>query len=173
MKDFQAIEDNGGGVHLAVFDETGKIVYLHSGYEYGYLGQIADDIRELKTDTNLNDWDGNSENPQEEFDRLTGYDFGWEIVADQEGMHLEKWGAAAQREMVPLVQVEIQDDTNGAAALSCLGFDAELTYGKGNYDICNYVEPEWDCLPEFVQRHIHSECRKFAEAQNGKLEDEK
>ena len=36
MKKFQVIEDNGGGLTLAVFNEDGNIEYLHSGYEYGH-----------------------------------------------------------------------------------------------------------------------------------------
>lgn len=34
MRKFEVIEDNSGGLTLAVFNTEGKVDYIHSGYEY-------------------------------------------------------------------------------------------------------------------------------------------
>ena len=44
------------------------------------------------------DWDGNEENPQEFYDHMTSFQYGWEVVADNEGIYPDKMGCAASIE---------------------------------------------------------------------------
>ncbi len=95
---WQAIEDNGGGLHLAVFNDSGCI-YLHSGFEYT-PGDWAACINALKTGENPIDagWEGCADDPQGEYDNIMSYKYGWEIVADEEGIYPDKMGSAAKKE---------------------------------------------------------------------------
>ena len=98
MKKYQVIEDNGGGLTLAVFGNHNTVEYLHDGYEYA-PSQLAEDLVALRAgDTPATDWDGNAEDPQAMYDNITSYEYGWEIVADNDGIYPDKMGAAAQRE---------------------------------------------------------------------------
>ncbi len=104
MRKYEVIEDNGGGLHLAVYDESGEsVVYLHSGYEY-ITGQLTKDLVELKNGAEPEkEWDGNcggldlefGEDPQALYDNITSYEYGWEIVADNDGIYPNKMGGAA------------------------------------------------------------------------------
>ncbi len=97
---YQVIEDNGGGLTLAVMDEQDKVVYLHSGYEYHTEpGQLLADIESLKTGDNpATDWEGNEDDPQGMYDNITSYEYGWKIVSDNDGIYPERMGAAARHE---------------------------------------------------------------------------
>lgn len=99
MKRYEVIEDNGGGLHLAVFAESGKVEYFHSGYEYGSSGRLLNDLKALENGDNpVEDWDGNEENPQEVYDYITSFEYGWEIVADNDGIYPDEMGSAACEE---------------------------------------------------------------------------
>lgn len=91
---FSAIEDNGGGLHLAVF-EGSQCVAFFSGFELN-LYSLVESINYL--DEGFCDWEGNAEEPQAVFDNLTSNEYGWDLVADNEGIYADKMGAAAQRE---------------------------------------------------------------------------
>lgn len=96
MKKYEVIEDNGGGLHLVVFGADGKVEYLHSDYEYGTSGSLLNDLQALKDGDNpVLDWEGNEENPQQAYDCMTSFEYGWEVVADNEGIYTEKMGCAA------------------------------------------------------------------------------
>lgn len=96
MRKYEVIEDNGGGLTLAVFNENGDVDYLHSGYEYGTSGRLINDLEALKNGDNpVTDWDGNEENPQAVYDNITSFEYGWEIVADNDGIYPNKMGCAA------------------------------------------------------------------------------
>lgn len=106
MRKFEAIEDNGGGLTLAVFNAEGKVDYIHSGYEY-MQGQLQNDLEALKNGDNpAEDWDGNcggleweyGTDSQVLYDDITSYEYGWKIVADNEGVYPEKMGCAAHKE---------------------------------------------------------------------------
>lgn len=99
MRKYEVIEDNSGGLTLAVFNENGNVEYLHSGYEFGNSGSIMRDIMMLKNDANpIRDWDGNEENPQAVYDSIISSECGWEIVADNDGIYPDKMGCAARKE---------------------------------------------------------------------------
>lgn len=98
MKKFEVIENNGGGLMLVVFDSEGKVEYLHDGYE-GHCGQLTEDLENLRSeDIPIKDWDGNVDNPQEYYKDSTSLEYGWEVVADNDGIYPEKMGGAAMME---------------------------------------------------------------------------
>ncbi len=94
----QVIEDNGGGLHLYVFDEQGHMVYAHSGYEYED-DHLMDDIEQLLLSDSVDGWWGCDDNPQEGYDSLTQNEFGYEVVADIENgkcvLYINRMGTAA------------------------------------------------------------------------------
>lgn len=95
MKKYEVIEDNGGGLTLVTFDENGTVDYLHTGYEY-VVGSLTMDLEALKNGDNpVEDWDGNEENPQKVYDNIISYEYGWKIVADNDGIYPNKMGGAA------------------------------------------------------------------------------
>lgn len=104
MRKYEVLEDNGGGLHLAVFSEDEKeVVYFHSGYEY-YPGELLESIEAICEGAQPElEWDGNcggyeneyGENPQELYDDITSDEYGCEVIADNEGIYPEKMGAAA------------------------------------------------------------------------------
>lgn len=98
MKRFFVIEDNGGGLTLVVFGNDGNVEYLHSGYEYGTTGRLVCDLKALKQSGSTEDWDGNAEDPQAEYDDMTSYPCGWEVVADNYGIYPDVMGRAAAAE---------------------------------------------------------------------------
>lgn len=95
---YKVIEDNGGGLHLVVF-EGQKVVYLHSGYEYN-VGQLKEDIKELVSGASVDEWEGNEDDPQASYDNIISFEYGWEIVADQDGVYPDKMGGAATLELL-------------------------------------------------------------------------
>lgn len=95
IRRYEVIEDNGGGLHLVVFAESGEVEYLHTGYEY-VNGQLKNDIKLLESGDNpAKDWEENEENPQEVYDNITSFEYGWKIVADNDGIYPDKMGSAA------------------------------------------------------------------------------
>lgn len=98
MKRFEVIENNGGSLMLAVFDNDGKVEYLHDGYE-GSQGDLIADLKALEAGGDpVKDWDGNEDFPQWYYDQGTSFETGWAVVADNDGIYPEKMGCAARRE---------------------------------------------------------------------------
>ena len=92
----EVLEDNAGGLHLAVFDlENDGVEYIHSGYETAG-DQLLEDIELLKSGEAdpVNDWDGNAEDPQGLYDELMN-SRETSIVADDDGVYYSKMGNAA------------------------------------------------------------------------------
>jgi hypothetical protein len=97
-RSFEVIEDNGGGITLFVFDDSGKVEYAHTGYEY-HVGQLTDDLKALAKGSNpAEDWDGAEEDPQRMYDQMISYKYGWKIVADNDGIYPEEMDEAAMLE---------------------------------------------------------------------------
>lgn len=92
-KKFCVIEDNGGGLTLVIFDDSNEVSYLHTGYEY-ILGQLTNDLTELANGSDPSTWDGCEDDPQEIYDNITSFEYGWEIIADNDGIYPQKMGAA-------------------------------------------------------------------------------
>lgn len=99
MRKYEVLEDNAGGLTLAVFDNYGKVNYLHGGYEYLERGSLLKDLEELKNGADpANDWEGNEENPQEIYDNMVSFEHCVEIVADNNEIYPDKMGIAASLE---------------------------------------------------------------------------
>lgn len=96
---YQVLEDNGGGLHLAVFDGD-KCIYYASGYEHS-PDSLQEDIEALRNGGHpLQDvWESNLPDgytPQQLYDELTSYEYGWQIIADDAGVYPERMGAAGR-----------------------------------------------------------------------------
>lgn len=51
-------------------------------------GRLVNDLQSLKDGDNpVIDWEGNEENPQEIYDYITSFEYGWEVVADNDGVY--------------------------------------------------------------------------------------
>jgi hypothetical protein len=94
---WQAIEDNAGGLHLAIF-AGGDCTHLVTGLEL-QRGALRDCIKALESGDNPSSWDGLSDNPQAEYNQMTGFAFGHQVVADDGGTYPDRFGAAAKLEL--------------------------------------------------------------------------
>lgn len=118
----KVIEDNGGGLHLYVMDETGTCIYAHYGYEYR-PGALTDDIKVLIETDSVADWEGCEENVAEAWEKLEIDNIGYtKIAAVTDGelkLYPRKMGAAGQeefglrnpsvKELLSLVDVEFEE----------------------------------------------------------------
>ena len=97
---YQVLEDNAGGLHLAVFDGDTCIWYA-SGYEHspdslqGDITALQDGGHPLQDGWESDLPDGYT--PQQMYDNLTSYEYGWEIIADEFDTYPWRMGAAGQR----------------------------------------------------------------------------
>lgn len=109
IKNYKAIEDNGGGLALVVFDQDEeKIEYIHTGYEYN-PGQLSEDLDRLESgDDPAKEWDGNdmASTEKEDPEELGSWfpedeeGIGWDVVADNSGIYPENMGEAGTRELI-------------------------------------------------------------------------
>lgn len=114
---YQVIEDNGGGLTLAVF--WGRTpIYVHSGYEYN-PGQLTGDLDELDSGTDIDLWEGGEPDPQAVYDALTSMENGWQVVCERKDgkrrLYKHLMGRAAMLEFN--VTDEERDLSEAAAAL--------------------------------------------------------
>lgn len=96
---YQVIEDNGGGLHLAVFSGD-ECIWYASGYEH-IPDSLREDIAALSDGGHpLQDgWESDLPDgytPQQLYDDLTSYEYGWQIIADDAGIYPERMGAAGR-----------------------------------------------------------------------------
>lgn len=98
MRKYKVIEDNGGGLTLVVFGENGEVKYLCDGYQFREKGSLINDINALKNGEDPSYWDGNVDDPQAAYDEINSFDFGFEVVADEDGIYPNKMGVAASLE---------------------------------------------------------------------------
>ena len=87
---YAVIEDNAGGLHLAVF-RGNKCVWYGGSYERN-LDRLRQDIIALRDgadpvqecwETDLPD----NYTPQQIYDEITGCDYGWSIIADETNIY--------------------------------------------------------------------------------------
>ena len=100
MTTFQVLEDNGGGLHLAVFDSDDKCIWYASGYEHNSSG-LREDIAALRDGAHPVDdgWESDlpeGYTPQQLYDDLTSCEYGWKIIADESATYPERMGAAGR-----------------------------------------------------------------------------
>jgi hypothetical protein len=94
---YQAIEDNGGGLHLAVFDGGGNCTHFMSNFEL-HDGSLRECVQALSDGESPNGWDGLSVDPQGEYNAMTATLHGWTVVADDNFIYRDRMGSAARRE---------------------------------------------------------------------------
>lgn len=93
---YQVIEDNGGGLHLFIFDENDSVIRGFSNFEYLSHEDFILNLDALKGGDDGSDWEGQHDNPQAEYDNITSSEFGWVLVANESRMWPERMGRAAQ-----------------------------------------------------------------------------
>jgi hypothetical protein len=75
------------------FDVIGGIENLEYAGEGEYRqvrnGLNADPLHEI------GGWDGHMDDPQDEYDHLTSYEYGWQVVCDDGTLYPDRMGAAA------------------------------------------------------------------------------
>ena len=96
---YQVLEDNGGGLHLAVFDGDACIWYA-SGHEH-HPGGLQEDIAALKEGSHpiKDKWESDLPDgytAQQLYDELTSYEYGWEIITDESDTYPDRMGAAGR-----------------------------------------------------------------------------
>jgi hypothetical protein len=99
---YQVIEDNGGGLHLAVFDSDGdECIYYASGLERLPVADVQEILQALRDGAHPvdDDWESDLPDgyaPQQLYDELTSYEYGWEIIADESTTYPDRMGAAGR-----------------------------------------------------------------------------
>lgn len=110
---FEVYEDNAGGLTMFVIDETGAPVWGHGGYEYTpeNLWADMDAVKVLEDVEELEAWEGNGAyygggdfdawedtaagSVQAAYEQVS-CDQWTELVADSDGMYLDRAGLAAR-----------------------------------------------------------------------------
>lgn len=93
---FQVLEDNGGGLHLAVFEgETyDDCSWFLTGFEHN-VGSLTACMDALRSGDTPESWDGLEDDPQQRYDELINDEYGCKVVADDTDVYPSRCGAAA------------------------------------------------------------------------------
>lgn len=100
MKKFEVYESNAGNLILIAYNEDGHADYIHTGYEF-VSGQLKQDLQALADgDDPATDWDGNEigDYTAEQVAEAENGELG-ELVADNDGIYLNRAGYAATSEL--------------------------------------------------------------------------
>ena len=97
---YQVIEDNAGGLHLAVFGGD-ECIWYASGLERLRVADLQKMLQALRDGVNPVDdgWESDlpeGYTPQLLYDELTGREYGWQIIADDAGVYPERMGAVGR-----------------------------------------------------------------------------
>lgn len=78
----EAIEDNGGGLHIAVV-EGGVCTHFFSGFEHGgdRAPTMQEEIESAATE-GVRGWDGDAEDPQASYDYFLAHEYGYKIIGE-------------------------------------------------------------------------------------------
>ena len=78
----EAIEDNGGGLHIAVV-EGGVCTHFFSGFEHGgdRAPTMQEEIESAATE-GVCGWDGDAEDPQASYDYFLAHEYGYKIIGE-------------------------------------------------------------------------------------------
>ena len=96
MKDFEVYENNGGGLALVVYGDSGKVEYICTGYEFNQ-GQLSQDISCIKAgDDPSMMWDGNEIDyfSDSEINEFASGEWG-KLVADNNLIYTQNMGESA------------------------------------------------------------------------------
>ena len=96
---YAVIEDNAGGLHLAIFRDN-KCIWCGSGYERN-LDRLREDITALQdgADPVEDEWESDlpeGYTAQQVYNEITSPDYGWSIIADEVDLYPEYMGAAGR-----------------------------------------------------------------------------
>lgn len=97
----EAIEDNGGGLHLAVV-EDGACTHFFSGFDHNTAkGPTMQEEIAAAADEGVDRWDGDSEDPQESYDYYQASEYGYRLIGEWEAgettVYPEAMGNAGRR----------------------------------------------------------------------------
>ena len=96
MKKFEVYENNAGGLALVVYDDSEKVEYICTGYEFN-PGQLSQDISCIKAgDDPAMMWDGNEIDYFSDFEikEFASGEYG-KLVAYNDAISPENMGATA------------------------------------------------------------------------------
>jgi hypothetical protein len=100
---FQVMEDNGGGLHLLIFNEKFEIIYMSTNFEYNQ-GELTSALIEISDKTQseiktiISSWetsyDENSWDIMDEYEKLTQDRVGVFTIVDNQGVYPALMGNA-------------------------------------------------------------------------------
>ena len=99
---FRYIEDNGGGLHLFVFDVNDKVVGGITNLEYAGEGEwdAVKDSMSIDALEEIRRWEGHMSDhgidPAEFYAEIMGSDFGYNVVCDNGTLYPDTMGRAAE-----------------------------------------------------------------------------
>ena len=96
---YQVIEDNGGGLHLAVFNGD-ECIWCSTNYEF-ILDNLREDIAALQegADPLQDNWEyylPEGYTPQRLYDELISHKHSWQVIADESATYPERMGVAGR-----------------------------------------------------------------------------
>ena len=96
---YQVIEDNGGNLYLAIFDDD-SCIWFDYGFECDPDG-LRENIAALHDGAHpvKDGWMSNIPDdytPQQLYNELTSHEYGWEIIADDAGIYPDRMGASGR-----------------------------------------------------------------------------
>lgn len=100
--DYTVIEDNGGGLHLFLFEPGAEeILEGYDGFEYT-PGSLVTSLDDLDAGHTTRGWEGRKANPQEDWEYIQSHDTGYQVVCygehGERTLYPERMGAAAKLE---------------------------------------------------------------------------
>lgn len=118
--DYKVVEDNGGGLTLFVWDETGKLIYSHCGYEYGNISEnLRQDIKALQDGDDPLMWDGNEVkdeyddgdiNPESDWNNICSSELGYQIIVDSGTAYPHRMGGNGLRAILGMRDFAAAED---------------------------------------------------------------
>ena len=96
---YQVLEDNGGGLHLAIFDNN-ECIWFGSSYEF-IPDNLREDIAALQdgADPLQDGWESylpDGYTPQRLYEEFTSHKYGWQIIADETNIYPHRMGIAGR-----------------------------------------------------------------------------
>lgn len=100
--DYTVIEDNGGGLHLYLFEPgTENVTMGFDGFEYA-PGSLVESLDALDNGDDATTWDGKKDDAQADWDYVHQHEFGYAVICYGENggrtLHPERMGRAGQIE---------------------------------------------------------------------------
>lgn len=103
---FAVFEDNGGGLHLAVwYGENEEDFYCHTGYEYT-PGQLINNLQDLAEGDHPKNWENMKDMKRDEWREMVNADYSGHFILNRHGLHLVHAGAAATIEFADFIEAD-------------------------------------------------------------------